>query len=156
MLAIGLDLEGQEVPEVEASRAPWRGEEAVAGTAKVDVHVAGGSRSFEAKLEDNASLGHGAISQMLKDAGEEAVVDEHLAKATHAVEEATADPWSTAWRTRSAETLAASQSRTVRRGIVTGITPTQARALFGRSAKWRTSPLGRRRRLFAQVSGAVM
>jgi hypothetical protein len=50
----------------------------------MDVHVTGRSRSFEPKLEDNASLGHGAIAQMLKGAGEEAVVDEHLAKAAHA------------------------------------------------------------------------
>ena len=84
MLAIGLNLEGQEVPEVEASRAPQLSEEAIAGAAKVDVHVTGGSCSFEAKLESNTALGHGAISQMLKDAGEEPVVDEHLAKATHA------------------------------------------------------------------------
>ena len=67
MLAIGLNLESQEVPEVEASRAPQLGEEAVAGAAKVDVHVTGGSCSFEAKLENNTALGHGAISQMLKD-----------------------------------------------------------------------------------------
>lgn len=71
MLAIGLNFEGQEVAEVEVSRAPQFCEEAVAGTAKMEVHVSGGSRSFEAKLEDNASLGHGAISQVLKDAGEE-------------------------------------------------------------------------------------